>query len=209
MTFMKKLFYPFTFLILCLLFSMHGFAQVDSTKQTDTTKQKSLSPLLDKYYNRPKEDTVVKKPVIKSTGVQQRTVKTPAPVKHEVIDEKRLSFPTPTRPAFATSPSAPDSVVTAVAETPVKSTVITERAITPPISTNTIIADTKISMPISDTSRINRSAIATTTAIPPKKPASKPEGSLLRTRLGSSSPLYNTYEKNKNGAGSVTTLPKR
>jgi len=29
------------------------------------------------------------------------------------------------------------------------------------------------------------------------------------TRLGSSSPLYNTYEKNDNGAGSVTTNPNK
>lgn len=28
------------------------------------------------------------------------------------------------------------------------------------------------------------------------------------TRLGSSSPLYDTYKKNKNGAGAVTTTPK-
>ena len=28
------------------------------------------------------------------------------------------------------------------------------------------------------------------------------------TRLGSSSPKYNTYKKNKNGAGAVTTSPK-
>lgn len=29
------------------------------------------------------------------------------------------------------------------------------------------------------------------------------------TRLGSSSPLYNTYKKNKNGAGAVTTNPNK
>ncbi|MEO6819247.1 MAG: hypothetical protein ABI204_05930 [Ginsengibacter sp.] len=29
------------------------------------------------------------------------------------------------------------------------------------------------------------------------------------TRLGSSSPLYNTYKKNDNGAGSVTTNPNK
>ncbi len=29
------------------------------------------------------------------------------------------------------------------------------------------------------------------------------------TRLGSSSPLYNTYEKNDNGAGSITTNPNK
>lgn len=35
-----------------------------------------------------------------------------------------------------------------------------------------------------------------------------PEKQMYRdTRLGSSSPLYNTYEKNKEGAGAVTTNP--
>ncbi|MCW5913576.1 MAG: hypothetical protein KIT66_03125 [Chitinophagaceae bacterium] len=35
-----------------------------------------------------------------------------------------------------------------------------------------------------------------------------PEKQIYRdTRLGSSSPLYNTYEKNKEGAGAVTTNP--
>jgi hypothetical protein len=29
------------------------------------------------------------------------------------------------------------------------------------------------------------------------------------TRLGSSSPLYNTYEKNNNGAGAITTNPNK
>lgn len=29
------------------------------------------------------------------------------------------------------------------------------------------------------------------------------------TRLGSSSPLYNTYEKNKRGAGAITTNPNK
>lgn len=35
-----------------------------------------------------------------------------------------------------------------------------------------------------------------------------PSSPYRSTRLGSSSQLYNTYEKNSNGAGSVTTSPK-
>jgi hypothetical protein len=31
----------------------------------------------------------------------------------------------------------------------------------------------------------------------------------MDTRLGSSSPQFNTWEKNNNGAGSVTTSPKQ
>lgn len=42
------------------------------------------------------------------------------------------------------------------------------------------------------------------------KPAINSSGNtpIYRNRLGSSSPLYNTYEKNDYGAGSVTTSPK-
>jgi hypothetical protein len=39
---------------------------------------------------------------------------------------------------------------------------------------------------------------------------SNPASPIYRdTRLGSSSPMYNTYEKNNNGAGSVTTNPNK
>ena len=210
---MKILFHHTPLLLLFVFFSTQGFTQADTTTQRDTTKQKSLSPLLDKYYTRPKEDTVVKKPVIKSTGVQQRTVNTPSPVKQVPIEEKRLSFPTPTRPAIATTPpstSLPDSATTLVAEAPVITAPVTQPIVTPPLSTTNIVADTKMAGPITDTSKITRPVITSSAKIvPPKRPAPIPEGSLYRTRLGSSSPLYNTYEKNKNGAGSVTTLPKR
>lgn len=203
---MKKLFYHTPFLFLLVFFSLQGFGQAD------TIKKKSVSPLLDKYYTRPKEDTVAAKPVIKSTGVQQRTVTAPAPVKQATIEENRLTFPTPTRPAIAATPVAPtpkiepvDSVAPGIVAAPV----VIETPVVAPLSTSIIVADTKIASPITDTSKIIRPVIISTAVIPPKKPISKPEGSLYRTRLGSSSPLYNTYEKNKNGAGSVTTLPKR
>ena len=203
---MKKLFYHSPLLLILVFFSLQGFGQ------TDTTKKKSLSPLLDKYYTRPKEDTVAKKPVIKSSGVQQRTVQTPAPVKQQPIEEKRLAFPTPVRPAVAVTPAAPkvestpvDSVVPVIAATPV----VVETPVIIPLSTETIVAETKVAAPISDTTKIVRPVITSTAVIPPKAPVGKAEAGFKRPRLGSSSPLYNTYEKNNNGAGSVTTLPKR
>lgn len=36
-----------------------------------------------------------------------------------------------------------------------------------------------------------------------------PPSNYRDTRLGSSSPLYNTYKKNDNGAGAVTTNPNK
>ena len=201
---MKKLVYHSPLVLLLVFISVQGFGQ------TDTTKPKSVSPLLDKYYTRPKKDTVAAKPVFKSTGVQQKTAKTPTPVMQKPIEEKRLTFPTPNRPAIATTPTVPaDSISTVVVEAPVITTPVTETPVTAPLSTSIIIADTKLSIPVADTSKITRPVITTTAAIPPKSPVAKPEGGFERPRLGSSSPLYNTYKKNNNGAGSVTTLPKR
>lgn len=205
---MKKLFHRTPLLLFFVFFSTQGFTQTDTTSQTDTTKQKSLSPLLDKYYTRPKEDPVAKKPIVKSKGVQQQTVKTPAPAKQVPIEEKRLTFPTPARPAIATTPPLPDSATTVVAEAPVMTAPVSEPVITAPLSKGTIVADTKISKTVTDTTKITRPVITSTAALPPKTTIPKPQG-FKRPRLGSSSPLYDTYEKNNNGAGSVTTLPKR
>lgn len=215
---MKKLFYHTPLLLLFVFFSIQGYGQAEA--EADTTKKTSKSPLLDKYYTRPKEDTVATKTVIKSTGVEQKTVKTPAPVKQAPIEEKRLAFPTPERPAIATTPTAPeiaplpapviasaDSISTVVAEAPVKILPVAEPPVTTPLSKSTIVADTKISMPVTDSSKITRPVITIAATVPPKIAVTKPEG-FKRPRLGSSSPLYNTYEKNNNGAGSVTTLPK-
>lgn len=212
---MKKLFYHTPLLLLLVFFSVQGFAQADTTIITDTTKNISKSPLLDKFYTRPKEDTVAAKPVIKSTGVQTKTAKTPVPVKQTQIEENKLTFPAPTRPAIAVTPTETpkiemvpvDSITSVVAEAPIKTVPVIENPVTTPLSQSTIVADTKISMPVADTSRITRPVITTTTTVPPRIPVVKPEG-FKRPRLGSSSPLYNTYEKNNKGAGSVTTLPK-
>jgi hypothetical protein len=62
---------------------------------------------------------------------------------------------------------------------------------------------------ISDTTAINKPS---TVVVPP--PAQKvytpppPSPPLMDTRLGSSTKQYDTWEKNNNGAGSVTTSPK-
>ena len=56
------------------------------------------------------------------------------------------------------------------------------------------------------------SAVATsttkTTAMHKKTIAKAPHKIYFDTRKGSSSPLYNTWRKNANGAGAVTTSPK-
>lgn len=193
---MKKLLLNIPILLFFVFFSVKGFAQAD------TTKQSSDHPLLDKYYPRPKEDTIAKNPTIKSKGVEQKNVIATPKNKPQSIEEKRLSFPTPVqRPVIASAPVQKDSVVIEV-----------EPPVIVPISTGVIVADSKLPTPVSaDISQIAKPAIATAnpTLTPAKKNNSKIDPGYQRNRLGSSSPLYDTYEKNAKGAGSVTTLPKR
>lgn len=191
---MKKFLHSSPILLLFVFITVNGFSQIDTAKQT------SEHPLLDKYYPRPKSDKVAKNPVIKSTGVQQKTVIS-APNKPQPIEEKRLTFPTPaTRPEIVAAPVQKDSIQAEV-ETPVMT----------PVSKGVVITDSKLETLKTDSVKIAKPVIATATTTPPpvQKPPSKVDPGYQRNRLGSSSPLYNTYKKNANGAGSVTTLPKQ
>lgn len=58
--------------------------------------------------------------------------------------------------------------------------------------------------------QINKNTINNKTKIGTDNYNQGPPSPIYRdTRLGSSSPLYNTYEKNDNGAGSITTNPNK
>lgn len=75
-----------------------------------------------------------------------------------------------------------------------------------PITQSPVYSDTKLGGG-SITSNPNKS-MGTNVSNPSTN--SNAPGTIYRdTRLGSSSPLYNTYEKNDNGAGSVTTNPNK
>lgn len=191
---MKKLFLNTPLLLLFVFFSINGFSQADTAKQTTD------HPLLDKYYPRPKTEPVPKKPVVKSTGVEQKNVIVTPKNKTQLIVENRLYFPTPVqRPETAVAPVKKDSVLVEV-ESPVFT----------PVSKGVVITDAKL-VPVSDSAKITKPVMSAAIATPPSspKPQSRIEPGYQRNRLGSSSPLYNTYEKNAKGAGSVTTLPKR
>lgn len=150
------------------------------------TPAKSDHPLLDKYYpdlNR-KKDTLPK----------------PAPM-----------------PAFATPTAKVNATKNIVTPPPV---------IAPKIQNEVVEskpATVKDTTGIKTTLNATTSLPATATISDPKVPVanippqqkvqppliSRPEGEMYRpTRLGSSSPQYDTYDKNKKGAGSVTTSPK-
>ena len=67
------------------------------------------------------------------------------------------------------------------------------------------VSQTKPVPPVTDTTAVNKPTIPAVVAPVQKKPAAPPYN---ENRLGSSTPQYDTWEKNNNGAGAVTTSPK-
>lgn len=74
----------------------------------------------------------------------------------------------------------------------------------------TPVAETKPVPAVTDTTAINKPITTPVPMVPvQKKVQPKPAGTPYNeNRLGSSTPQYDTWEKNNNGAGSVTTSPK-
>ncbi len=78
-----------------------------------------------------------------------------------------------------------------------------------PLSETKPISETKPTPAVADSTAINKPTNSTIPVPETKKAPAQPSATpYMDTRLGSSSPLYDTWEKNKNGAGSVTTSPK-
>jgi len=157
--------------IFVLLFSLQGFSQ---------TAEKSLHPLLDKYYPRPEAvDT-------------NRTVSTqinPVPEAKPATDAKTISSLT----------AAPSLTAPAEITTPADTTTKSVSTVPGMVTTPTLTSTTSVNKP------------TTVTAVPVQKKVQTPPpptSSYTDTRLGSSTKAYDTWEKNSNGAGSVTTSPK-
>jgi hypothetical protein len=71
------------------------------------------------------------------------------------------------------------------------------------------VSETKPVPAVTDTTAINKPITIPIPVPVPKNVQAKPAAAPYNeNRLGSSSPLYDTWEKNNNGAGSVTTSPK-
>jgi hypothetical protein len=214
-------------LILILSFALQGFCQ-------DTLQ--SGHPLLDKYYPHPSSDTntIVKSqinplPLSNAAPAATTITATPAslqrPANNPVLTTIHTQTTAPevsnvpnvtTVPAITTaSPAIKDPTGTT---TPVTATthqltaepsptpaapeatgpaLTTEHAATTTLVTTTIPDDTK---KITVTARI---------AVPPTAPTYMPPSPPYNdSRLGSSTKAYDTWEKNNDGAGSVTTNPK-
>jgi hypothetical protein len=158
--------------IFVLLFSLQGFSQ---------TAEKSLHPLLDKYYPRP-EPTDTNRAV--STQIKP-------------VSETKPATAVKTIPGLTTTPS--------LTATPVETTSPADTT-TQSVSTVPGMATTPT---LTSTTSVNKPT--TVTAVPVQKKVQTqpaPTSSYTDTRLGSSTKSYDTWEKNSNGAGSVTTSPK-
>lgn len=175
---------------LVLLFGII-FTVVSSQTFGQDSTIKSVHPKMDKYYPRPQE----------------------APkLNNEAATPASPALPSQRTPTIINQPSN-NTVVS-----PSPSIVPNEQATEmPAIEAGPAVTNTPVTVQPSDT-KLNASNSVTappsvTVTVPaPKvisKPKAPPEPPYMDTRLGSSSPQYNTWEKNNNGAGSVTTNPKQ
>jgi hypothetical protein len=142
--------------------------------------EKSEHPLLDKYYPR-NTDT----PKAVTTQINPVPETKPAPTITNTV--------VPATPVTPTAPVMPATAEPADVPTVISSATTPTETVKPAISTTT---------------SINKPTIVTPN-IPTQKISSQPPPPPYRdTRLGSSTKQYDTWEKNNNGAGSVTTSPK-
>lgn len=180
----------FTFVV---LFSFRGFSQTDQ----------SAHPLLDKYYPQPKKDT--------SKAIVKENIQLPSP-KPEVFPAVPIAKQSPPALPPVTKPIVAEEINTPPVTTSATPTSITatQNANATPIATVTPIEKPK---PVinSDTATVIKTPPIITVEKPVKEaaqPRSPAAPLYMDTRLGSSTKQYDTYEKNRNGAGSVTTSPK-
>ncbi len=170
-----------------IVFSIQSFGQDSASK--------SAHPKMDKYY--------------------------PRPQKTQVLDNNP-EYTTPAKPITPTSQAPVMATAPASNTTVVSPSVPTVTATTPPppepqIEAGPAVTSTPVTVEPSST-KINSSdsvsAPATVTVTTPvlkavPQPKAPPPPPYMDTRLGSSSPQYDTWEKNNNGAGSVTTNSKQ
>ena len=164
--------------IIKVIISLSIFFPLAAFSQTTDSEH----PKMDKYYPRPAEEKPVANPVTSAPPVM---VNTPSVSNNNKIQPNTVQAPKPAeQPAEAPMETAP-----AVTSTPVT-------VQTPKLGVNNT---TNLEQP------------ATVTQVTPVQrvvPQSPPSEIYIDTRLGSSSPQYDTWKKNDDGAGSVTTHSK-
>ena len=186
-----------------LLFCFNGFTQ---------NTEKSLHPLLDKYYPRAETDTnkavtnqIQPLPPKPAPAVTSVPVVTTAPA--------MTATPPPVLTTTVTNVTPPASVTTAPATSTALPAVTGTPTLTPPDTTTTAVTgvttEPTATPAVTTTTSVNRTTTVTVQTPPVQKmPSQPPPPPYMDTRLGSSTKQYDTWEKNNNGAGSVTTSPK-
>ena len=172
--------------VLLIFFSIPGFGQDSATR--------SAHPKMDKYYPRPQKTQILDNNSETYTPAKPVTPSSPAPV-------------TRSTPAPANTVVNPAPAVKSTIPAPAEPQIETGPAVT---STPVTVAPTNTAVNSPDS--VSAPATVTVTAPPPKtipKPSAPPAPPYIDTRLGSSAPQYDTWEKNNNGAGSVTTQSKQ
>ena len=191
---------PKLFFLFIVLFSLSGYSQ---------TKKESKHPLLDKYYPRAEKDT--------NTTVTAAPQPVPQSVLPPVI---KPVTPAPPVPAPIVTTTVTDRITTAplpgATITPGATQIQDTLAITKTTPVNipqpetTIVSETIPSSTVTNTAAATNPVSAAAT-LPVQKivqPRLAPSTPYMDTRLGSSTPAYDTWKKNNNGAGSVTTSVK-
>ncbi len=187
------------FLLFITFFTLQGYAQ---------TKRDSKHPLLDKYYPRAEKDTsanVTAAPKPTPQFVQPPVIApvppstpAPAPIVTTTVNESINSAPLPNQKistgtiihdTLAMTKTIPE--VVPKPETKIVAETIPSSSVTSVASSNTTVS-TPLLVPVQ-------------TVVPPRAVSSAP---YIDTRLGSSTQAYDTWKKNNNGAGSVTTSVK-
>ena len=164
--------------IIKLTISLFIFFPLAGFSQTTESEH----PKMDKYYPRPPEEKPITNPV---TTAQPVMTNTPSVNNNNTVQPNTVQAPKPAeQPAEPPMETAP-----AVTSTPV--TVETPK------------------LGVNNTTNIEQPATVTqTTPVQRVVPQSPPSEIYNGTRLGSSSPQYDTWKKNDDGAGSVTTHSK-
>ena len=173
-------------IVFALLFSLQGFSQ-----STDSSKH----PLLDKYYPQLKDNDNNPAPAPQiNTAPVVRTEPVAPPVAKPVVPQAKPVVVAPVAVPEPAVEAAPEPVTTRA------SSITTDAA---PEVITTPAAGAVVTTP-----SITKPAPAATPK-PVKPLVSQPTVPAYRdTRLGSSTKQYDTWEKNNNGAGSVTTSVK-
>ncbi len=176
---------------LLILFSFDGFSQ--------TTPAQSVHPKMDKYYPRPQKTQVLDNNADTSSVI-------PAPA--------RPVTQTSPAPVMTTSPPSNNTVVNqAPAVTPT-----TPATVEPQIQTGPAVTSTPVTVAPSNTTVTNSNTVTAPAAVTVNKHVQPKQvsqtssyvdpSSLFTTRLGSSAPQYDTWQKNNDGAGSVSSQSK-